>query len=97
MGVPDELFWRSTPNEVTALVEEILELRRASERANNRRAGLVAASIYNVRRTEKSDPLVHPDDFFRDRDQDEEPERMDPMEAVQHFTAWAQGRNQSVH
>lgn len=95
--MPDELFWRSTPKEVTALVEEILELRRTDERAANRRAGLVAASLYNVRRTDESDPHVHPGDFFRDPRDSGEPKRMTAEEAVQHFTAWAEGRNQSIH
>lgn len=63
-GVPDELYWRSTPVEVGALLDAMDERESRQERAAILRAGLVASAVYNVHR-KKGKPAVKPQDFIR--------------------------------
>lgn len=61
-GVPDELYWRSTPLEVGALLDQIVDLESRRERAAALRAGLVASAVYNVHRR-KGAKALKPSDF----------------------------------
>lgn len=60
LGIPDELYWRITPVETGALLDELIERECEAERARNHRAAFLAAETYNatgryVRRFKPSD------------------------------------------
>lgn len=76
------------------MLDKIRERERRRDRQANRRTGLIAAEMHNIWNREKGDPRVKPMDFWQEPG---EPKRMTPEEARQHFTAWAEGRNQTVH
>jgi hypothetical protein len=67
-GIPDELFWRLTPVEAGALINQLVELESRRERAARLRAGLIAATIMNTTPRRKGDHKVYqPTDFWKDR------------------------------
>lgn len=86
-GVPNELFWEITPQELA----EILKQKREQERAAYLRAGLVAATIVNVNR-KRGSRMVQPSDFIRELPRDED--FMDVEEAVAMMDRWAKTTNQ---
>lgn len=86
-GIPDELFWRSTPAEIAALFRAINERESALQRAANLRSGLVAAVLVNIHR-KRGKPPVGPEDFFRDP----KTERMTIEEAQQFMLSLARAR-----
>lgn len=90
-GVTQNVFDRTTPAELRRLVEARNRIEMARERAKDRRAGLVAAAIYNVNRSRKTDKIYQPDDFFRHQG-----ERVNPEEAQRMLTAWARRHNEAV-
>jgi hypothetical protein len=67
--------------------------RRADEHeAALKRAGLIAASIFNSKRQKKSDKIWRPEDFIRtkgDRETHDDDRRMTPEEAREMFEGWA--------
>ena len=65
-GVPDELYWRSTPVEVGALLDELVEVEGRRERNAAYRAALIAAEVKNTLRSKYSDKYWRPEDFMRD-------------------------------
>lgn len=77
-GIADEVFWRSTPAETMALLEAIRERRETEQRAENMRAGLIAAAVYNnnPRRKRGAKP-VRPSDFFKAPPKIVSPEEME--------------------
>lgn len=83
-GLPDELFWDSTIQEV----EEVLARRREQDRAEWTRAGMVAATIVNVHRP-KGRPAVKPSDFFQERRAPRESDYMSVEESIRAMDAWA--------
>lgn len=89
-GMPDELFWRSSPQEV----EAVLERRSEAERGANLRAGLVAAAIVNVFRKKGSAPSK-PSDFIRERRK--ESDFMTPAQAAKVMDRWAASINRRMN
>jgi hypothetical protein len=87
LGVPDELYWRSTPYEVQQLVRAIVGFRQQDAKAATLRAGLVAAAIYNVNRR-KGAKVIKPQDFVR-----EPAKPVDPNQMAEVFKAWARAHN----
>lgn len=85
-GIPNELFWELTIDEVS----EVLKRRTESERALTLRAGLIAATIINVNR-KKGAPLVQPHDFLPETE-----EYMSPEEARAFMDRWAEGQGGSA-
>lgn len=81
-GIPNELFWESTLDEVAA----VLKRRTEAERALTLRAGLIAATIINVNR-KKGAPLVQPHDFLPETE-----EFLTPEEARAFMDRWAEGQ-----
>jgi hypothetical protein len=63
----DDLYWRLTPVETGALLDEIVALESRRERSRDLRAGLVAASIYNTTPRKPGSPnarkVYQPEDF----------------------------------
>lgn len=88
-GIPEDLFWRCSPQELGALFER----RREKDREAYLRAGLIAATIVNVQRR-KGAALVQPGDFFRARPKEED--YMDVAEAQKAMEAWAAVTNASL-
>lgn len=80
-GVPDEVFWRSTPAETQRLVKELTERERQSYRHIDLLAGLIASSVYNASGRVKR--KVRPTDFFR------EPEKDTPENLRAALVKWA--------
>ena len=62
LELPPDLFWEVTPREYFALVDEYHE----AERAENVRAGTVAAMCMNAQRSSKDQKVWTWDDFFGD-------------------------------
>ncbi len=67
VGVPDELYWRLTPVETGALLDELISLERDRQRADTYRAAFVVAEMWNTKRTKRSDRVWKADDFLEDR------------------------------
>jgi hypothetical protein len=87
LGVPDELYWRTTPYEVQQVVRAIVANKRDEHKAATLRAGLVAAAIYNTNRRKGTRP-VKPQDFVR-----EGPKKMSANEMAAIFKSWARAHN----
>ena len=87
-GIPEDLFWRSSPQELGALFDRVNE----KERGKYLRAGLIAATIVNVKRR-RGAPLVQPGDFFRERVREED--YMDAAKSQKAMDAWAAVTNAS--
>jgi hypothetical protein len=88
-GIPEDLFWRSTPQELDALFER----RREKDREAYLRVGLIAATIINVNRR-KGAPMVQPGDFFLEKPREED--YMDVAEGQKAIEAWAATTNASL-
>lgn len=88
-GIPNELFWALTYQEVGAWLKQ----RAAYERSANLRAGLVAATIANVHRRPGS-PVVKASDFIRAPRKASD--YMSPKEAATFMQGWAQSVNQRM-
>lgn len=85
-GIPNDLFWDLSLDEILAVSERVTE----RERAANLRAALVAATIANVHRKSGS-RVIQPRDFLR------EPARyMTPEEGARALEAWARRHNATV-
>lgn len=94
-GIPDELFWRSTPHEAGLLYEELSAIERSRRREAALRAGHIVAMIHNRFRSKKEE-VMKPTDLLRG-EKDEDADRLSPEEALQYMRAWAEARNQKVH
>ena len=86
-GIPDELYWRLDSQELSALLRLKARQERALTRADNLRAGLVAATIANVHR-KKGGRLFKPSDFLA-----EKRKYMTPVEARSYMDRWARAVN----
>lgn len=85
-GIPEDVFWRSSPQELEAL----FRARREKDREAYLRAGLVAATIVNVNRR-RGARLVQPSDFIVEPPRPED--YMGVEEAVAMMDAWANSTN----
>jgi hypothetical protein len=65
-GVPDELYWRLTPVETGALLDEIIGREMGRERAASYRAAFLVSELRNVHRQKRSDRVWTPEDFLKD-------------------------------
>lgn len=74
-GVEDTLFWRSTPCEVRALIDALIDREQAVNNADNIRAGLITSAVYNVHR-KKGAKSLKPKDFFREQKKPKGPRAM---------------------
>jgi hypothetical protein len=81
-GVPEDLYWRSTPYEVRMLIRALHDRRKQEDRAATLRAGMIAAAVYNVHRRKGARP-VKPTDFVR-----EERKVVDPDTMVEILDGW---------
>lgn len=70
-----------------------MERLRLVRREAYLRAGLIAATIVNVQRR-KGAPLIHPQDFLRERPRPQD--YMDVKTAVQFMNRWATFHNASL-
>ncbi|HSH44476.1 MAG TPA: hypothetical protein VK966_01335 [Longimicrobiales bacterium] len=84
------MFWRLTPRELEALLDAIGERREQENEAENLRAGLVAAMIYNVHRRRGAKPK-EPRDFFRPAKAGDEIVSTEQMRSA--LDAWADRTN----
>jgi hypothetical protein len=82
-GIPDELYWRSTPVEVRALLEAIAEQEAARQKSDTFRAGIVASAVYNVN-LKKGAKQIKPTDFLP-----KEAKAVPVEEAEKVMLAWA--------
>lgn len=94
VGIPDELYWDLTLEEVLAVLELIGARQRNRERNADLRAGLVAAMIVNTNPYRKKGArLMQPEDFVKGA---KVPKRHMSVEEAQMFMdSWAQGVNKS--
>lgn len=88
-GIPEDVYWNSSPQELTALFER----RREKDRESFLRAGLIAATIVNVHRA-KGSRLIQPSDFLVERPRPED--YMDAEEASAFMDRWATTTNQDM-
>jgi len=88
-GVPDEVFWRLTPQELLAMFER----KREAERAAFLRAGLVAATIVNVNRRPGT-RAVEAADFLQESRRAED--YMNPAEGRRFMDQWVREQNKAV-
>ena len=88
VGIPHELFWELTIEEVN----EVLKRENEKEKSAYLRAGLIAATIVNVHRR-KGARMVKPSDFIRERPKDED--YMDVATAKKVLGRWAKSVNAS--
>lgn len=91
-GVPDDLYWRSTPAEVGALLDEIVERESRQERAASLRAGLVTSAIYNVNR-KRGTAAYKPSDFVAKAGKDRV---LSPSDLAKAFDAFTEDHNRKV-
>jgi hypothetical protein len=75
---------------VRALVRAYTTRAEDAERAAIRRAGLVAAAVYNVHRSKRQKPIT-PDDFVKPRVR-----ILTPTAAAERFRAFAAAHNRRV-
>jgi hypothetical protein len=90
-GVPDELFWRSTPREAGRLLVEIADRMERDKKEALYRAAFVAAAIYNVNRKPGS-PMLQPRDLIK-----EPPRIVTPEEMMRALDGWADAHNSAVN
>ena len=90
LGIPNELYWDSTREEVDAIFAMKLQYDKAQNKAANLRAGLVAATLINIHR-KKGTPAVKPMDFVVQKRQ-----YMSPKEAVVFMDQWAKNAGSKV-
>lgn len=88
MGIPNELFWDSTPQELG----EIFKRKQSMEKESWLRAGLIAATIINVNRRPGA-ALVQPGDFIREERREED--FMSVEDATKSMDRWAARMNAS--
>jgi hypothetical protein len=92
-GVPDEVYWRSTPTEAGALLDELVDLEARRERNAMLRAGLVAAAVYNVHRKAGS-RAFRAEDFVRK--EREEAQEVTPAQMRAWLLSWAERQNRRL-
>lgn len=91
-GVPDELFWRSTKEEVGALLREIGERRKADHEALRFNAGIIAAAVYNNNANRKrSNRTIRASEFMPPK-----PRKVDHSEFYAMMSGWAKSHNATV-
>ncbi len=88
-GISNELYWDLTLREVEAVLDRVAE----REQALNLRAGLVAATVINVKK-KKGSPLVRAGDFFKKR---QDKEYMSPAEAHRFMGRWMEKQNKHAN
>lgn len=89
----DELYWRLTPVEVCELLAAKAKRQEQEDKFAMGRAGLVAATIMNSKRTKKTDRVWTPADFLAAPD----PVRViEPAGLAQALGAWAATHNRKV-
>ena len=87
-GVPDDLYWASTPAEVAELLDAIAERESRQEREAALRAGLVASEVRNTMRQKDSDRVWQAGDFVK-----KAPVRLSVEESIMAMRAWAADHN----
>ncbi len=87
--MPEDLYWRSTPRELCALLEQMTKRAKAESRAAMLRAGLIAAQIVNVNLAQGATPL-RPDHWIP-----KEPVMLSADEMKQRIVGWASGRKRA--
>jgi hypothetical protein len=92
-GIPDDLYWRSTPVETGALLTALIERQSRQEHAAALRAGLVAAEIRNTMRQKSSDKVWQPHHFVRERRPVDQPRIVSREEFIQQAVAFATAHN----
>jgi len=85
-GIPDELYWELTYEEIGAVLKQFAAL----ERAANLRAGLIAAVYVNMHRR-KGKRLIQPAEFLRGGPRT----HMSVEDARTFMDSWAQGVNEN--
>ena len=75
------------------MIEQISEREARQAEAATRRAANIMATLYNVRRTKKSDPIITADDFL---EPDQEKDRLTPKEALRYMNRWAARMNKGA-
>ena len=83
--MPNDLFWSLTSVEIEAFLEE----KAKQIRAEDLRAGLVAATLENIHR-KKGARAVRPSDFIRDTSPRS---YMSPEEGAKFMDQWAAAQN----
>lgn len=89
-GIPDEVYWRSTPEELTALLEELDKRETRLKREADLRAGLIAAELHNTQPFRRPGARrLRPSDFIR-----EPPKKLSPEEVYKAMSSWAKSVNE---
>jgi hypothetical protein len=84
LGLPTGEFWDSTPRRVDRLTREYAKV----EQRRDYRAGMIAATVRNARRTKTSQKFWQPHDFFPNL-KPGQAKRMEPDEIRNAFLAVA--------
>ena len=87
-GIPDELFWKLTPVEVGALMDDLVDIESRREKNAALRAGLVASAVYNVHRP-KNMKALKASDFVKE----EKKAELTAKQERDWWYAWAQDQN----
>ncbi|GAF67928.1 unnamed protein product [marine sediment metagenome] len=87
IGMPNELYWDSTREEVDAVFRQRADYDAAQNKAANLRAGLVAATLINIYRKPGA-RTVKPSDFVV-----QERQYMSPKEGRTFMDRWAATEN----
>ena len=96
LGIPDDLFWECTPPELDALIRAFGERESRREEAARQRAGLIAASIYNVTpRKPGYNRVFQPTDFWQQPDKGEV-RIVSRTEMAQSLARWAEIHNRRI-
>jgi hypothetical protein len=82
-GIPDDVYWELTFEELGEVFKKVMARRRAEARAADLRAGLIAATIVNMF-SKKGTRTFHPQDFVRG-----EPQYMSNKQARAALGSWA--------
>ena len=90
-GVPSEVYWDSTPVEVGALLDEIVEVENRKFLYIAQCAGMVAAEIWNSKRTKQSDKVWKVSDFVKSPP--EKVQIVSPEEMRRQMLAFAESHN----
>ena len=82
-GIPNDLYWELTLQEVGAVLRRVVE----QERAANLRAGLIAATIINASPYKPKGRFVRPTDFLAER------QHMTAEEGQLFMDSWSTAQN----
>lgn len=77
--MPDRLYWRSDPAQLSVLLEELADRRKREAEAAILRAGIIAAAIYNTAPGRKQgDRIWTPEDFLASKEDTDETVYVEP-------------------